>query len=84
MKLAFVEKKNFLSWTAMHIDFVMCNNKKLFKEEQYNAIFSILIETDSKCYLTITLIEYCIKSVFWQLIWLRRTTKIGFMNEIFS
>ena len=26
MKLTIVEKKNFLSGTAMHIDFVMCNN----------------------------------------------------------
>ena len=31
MKLAIVEKKNFLSWTAMHIDFVMCKKIKIKK-----------------------------------------------------
>ena len=30
MKLTIVEK-NVLSWTAMHIDFVMCKNSALFE-----------------------------------------------------
>ena len=29
MKLTIVEK-NLLSWSAMHIDFVMCNNSRAF------------------------------------------------------
>ena len=32
MKLTIVEK-NLLSWTAMHIDFVMCNNHKSLRLE---------------------------------------------------
>ena len=29
-EVGYCGKKNFLSWTAMHIDFVMCNNRILF------------------------------------------------------
>ena len=28
-EVGYCGKKNFLSWTAMHIDFVMCNNGKI-------------------------------------------------------
>ena len=38
MKLTIVEK-NFLSWTAMHIDFVMCNKGK--RPEKYGELDSV-------------------------------------------
>ena len=38
MKLAIVEKKNFLSWTAMHIDFVMCNKSADLKHSSSRGI----------------------------------------------
>ena len=44
MKLTIV-KKNLLSWTAMHIDFVMCKNCKNYSEKptgQHNISLSTL------------------------------------------
>ena len=36
-EVGYCGKKNFLSWTAMHIDFVMCNNKKTSKCQVFSS-----------------------------------------------